>query len=101
MIPSHVAVDWSPQWATRTWLLLGDRPYRDLDFYWQQDHPGATPVRNRFLELQQVVEWRPDRVMLVRAGASAQRQSAYLNVRGDARTGFRWFIDLGWTWPAK
>ncbi|MDP1832875.1 MAG: capsule assembly Wzi family protein [Geothrix sp.] len=98
---AHAQIDWSPQWATRSWLLLGDRPFRDWPSLWELDHPGATPARNRFVEFQQVVEWRPDRVLLARAGASAQHQSAHLNVRGDARTGFRWFIDLGWTWPAK
>ncbi|WP_243303411.1 capsule assembly Wzi family protein [Geothrix oryzisoli] len=103
-------VDWTPRWATRTWLLWGDRPFREPDHRidpanpddladWFQDHPGATPVRNRFLGLQQLVEWRPDPVLRVQAGVSAQRQNAYLNVKGDARIGFRWFIDLGWTWP--
>lgn len=105
-------VDWTPRWATRTWLLGGDRPFRESIYGtdrpdqdgladWLLDHPGATPVRNRFLGLQQVVAWRPDPVLRVQAGVSAQRQNAYLNVKGDARTGFRWFIDLGWTWPGR
>lgn len=103
-------VDWTSRWATRTWLLWGDRPFRESYFGtdqpyqdgladWLLDHPGATPVRNRFLGLQQVVAWHPDPVLRVQAGISAQHQNAYLNVKGDARTGFRWFIDLGWTWP--
>jgi hypothetical protein len=98
---THAQIDWSPQWTTRSWLLIGDRPFRDWLPLWVQDHPGATPVRNRFVGLQQVVEWRPDRVLLVRTGVSAQQQKAYLNVWGDTRTGFRWFVDLGWTWPAR
>jgi hypothetical protein len=109
-ITIRAEVDWTPRWSTRTWVLWGDRPFRetyhgaDYPFQdgladWLQDHPGATPVRNRFLGLQQVVEWRPDPVLRVRAGASTQHQNAYLNVKGDERTGFRWFIDLGWTWP--
>lgn len=98
-ITIRAEMDWNPRWATRTWLLWGDRPFRDELAFWQEDHPGATPVRNRFLGLQQVVEWKPDPVLRVRAGASTQHQNAYLNVKGDERTGFRWFIDLGWTWP--
>ncbi|WP_243317494.1 capsule assembly Wzi family protein [Geothrix paludis] len=105
-------IDWTPRWATRTWLLGGDRPFRESIYGtdrpyqdgladWLLDHPGAMPVRNRFLGLQQVVVWRPDPVLRVQAGVSTQRQNAYLNVKGDARTGFRWFIDLGWTWPRR
>lgn len=104
-------IDWSPRWKTRTWVLWGDRPFRESVYWnhsygdglanWLEDHPGATPVRNRFLGLQHVVEWEPDSHLKVRVGASSQHQNAYLNVKGDGRTGFRWFVDLGWTWPAK
>jgi hypothetical protein len=92
-------MDWSPQWATRAWMLWGDRPFRDIPADWSLDHPGASAVRNRFFEIQLVVDWRPDSIMKVSSGVSTQTQSAYLNVEGQRRTGFRWFIDVGWTWP--
>jgi hypothetical protein len=92
-------MDWSSQWATRAWVLWGDRPFRDVPVYWFLDHPDATPVRNRFFEIQLVVDWRPDAITKVSSGLSSQTQSAYLNVEGQRRTGFRWFIDVGWTWP--
>jgi len=98
---ARLEVDWAPTWSTRTWLLWGDRPFRDELTAWLQDHPGATPGRNRFLELQQVVVWRPDPVLRVQAGVSTQHQNAYLNERGQARTGFRWFLETGWTWPGR
>jgi hypothetical protein len=92
-------MNWSPQWVTRTWILVGSRPFRDVPADWALDHPGASAVRNRFVEIQLVVDWRPDAITKVSSGVSAQTQSAYLNVEGQRRTGFRWFIDVGWTWP--
>jgi len=100
-ITVRTEMDWSPRWATRTWVLWGSRPFRDIPVDWSLDHPGATPVRNRFFEIQQIVDWHPDTIMKVSSGVSTQTQSAYLNVEGQRRTGFRWFIDLGWTWPKK
>lgn len=97
----RLEADWAPAWSTRTWLLWGDRPFRDDLDAWRQDHPGASPVRNHFLGLQQVVVWRPDQVLRVQAGASTQHQTAYLNEPGRGRTGFRWFLDVGWTWPRR
>jgi hypothetical protein len=97
----RVEMDWTPRWSTRTWVLCGDRPFRDGLGDWSLDHPGATPVGNRFVEIQQIVDWHPDSIMKVSSGVSTQTQSAYLNVEGQRRTGFRWFIDLGWTWPKK
>lgn len=105
-------IDWTSRWSSQSWLHWGDRPFReafhsgnhpfsDALANWMEDHPGASPARNRFLGLQQVVEWRPDPVLRVRAGASVMHQSAYLNVRNDRRTGFRWFLDLGWTWGMR
>lgn len=105
-------MDLTPQWTARAWLLWGDRPFRESIYWtdrpyrdglanWLQDHPGATPTRNRFLGLQQVVEWKPDARLKIRGGVSTQHQNAYLNVKGDGRTGFRWFIDLGWTWSTR
>lgn len=92
-------IDWTPHWATRTWLLGGSRPFRDGLADWLQDHPDATPVTNRFLGFQQIIEWKPDAFMRVRAGVSTQYQDAFLYAQGEGRTGFRWFLDLGWTWP--
>ena len=102
-------VSWGPNWATRSWLFWGDRPFRETYHWidkpyrdgladWQEDHPGATPGRNRFLGFQQIIEWQPNPILRVRTGTSIQHQNAYLNVKGDAHTGFRWFLDLGWTW---
>ena len=91
-------VDWSPSWTSRSWLFSGGRPFRDDQEFWQADHPGSAPATDRFFGLQQVVEWRPNKGFKAAVGASTQRQSAYLNQRGQTRTGFRWFMDLGWTW---
>lgn len=109
-ITLRTEVDWTPHWATRTWLLVGSRPFRESIYWnhrpysdgladWLLDHPGATPVRNGFFGFQQIVEWKPDASMRLRAGVSTQHQDAYLNVQGQGRTGFRWFLDLGWIWP--
>lgn len=101
--------DWNPRWTTRTWLFWGDRPFREAYIAgnqpfsnalanWTEDHPGALPARNRFLGLQQILEWRPDAVFSLRTGASVMHQNAFLNVMGEGRTGFRWFINLSWIW---
>ena len=32
-ITVRAEVDWTPRWSTRTWLLWGDRPFRE-SYYW-------------------------------------------------------------------
>ncbi|HJV48597.1 MAG TPA: capsule assembly Wzi family protein [Geothrix sp.] len=95
-----VYVQWDPSPAFRfqSWIHAGDRPFRDTYEDWLLDHPGKAPVRNRFLGLQSVAEYRRESGMLLRLGASTERDSAVLNEQGRSGTGFRWFMDLGWTW---
>jgi len=94
----HVQWDPNPAWRALLWLHSGDRPFRDVLSDWLLDHPGKAPVRNRFIGLQAVVEHRKPSGLLLRLGASTQRQSALLNEQGRAGVGFRWFTELGWTW---
>ncbi len=87
-----------PEWRVLTWFRSGDRPFRDVLLDWLEDHPGKFPVRNRFVGLQAVVEHRGKAGRLLRLGASTERESAVLNEQGRSGMGFRWFMDLGWTW---
>ncbi len=94
----HVQWDPSRAWRFLGWIQSGDRPFRDDLGDWLLDHPGKHPVRNRFTQVQVVVEHHGRDGFLARSGASAQRQSAVLNEYGRGGTGFRWFLELGWTW---
>lgn len=91
---------WDPAlaWRFLAWFHAGDRPFRDVLQDWLLDHPGKTPVRDRFLGLQAVAEHRGANGMLLRLGASTERESAVLNEAGRSGLGFRWFMDVGWTW---
>ncbi len=94
----HVQWDPTQAWRIQGWLESGDRPFRDGLDEWLLDHQGKHPVRNRFTQLQVVVEHHGRDGFLARSGVSAQRQSAVLNEYGRGGTGFRWFQELGWTW---
>ncbi|HJW09668.1 MAG TPA: capsule assembly Wzi family protein [Holophagaceae bacterium] len=89
-----------PRLSAKSWITWGARPFRDVPELWILDHPGAESATNTFAGLQQTVDWRFSANGTFRVGASAQRQSAVANVKGASDTGFRWFADLGFTWPA-
>jgi hypothetical protein len=90
-----------PSLSAKTQATWGERPFRDVPDLWVLDHPGATSAPDKFAGLQQSVDWRFSSNGTLRVGANAQRHSAVLNVKDDARTGLRWFADLGFTWPGR
>lgn len=98
-----VNLQWAlgPRLSAKSWIVWGQRPFRDVPDLWILDHPGAMAVANKFGGAQQTVDWRFSANGTLRLGASAQHQSAVQNVKGDASTGFRWFADLGFTWPGR
>lgn len=94
----HVQWEAGDRWTLLAWIHAGERPFRDVLADWVLDHPGKHPVRNRFIGLQATVEYRGPSGFLARGGSSFVRESAVLNEQGRSGTGFRWFLDLGWTW---
>ncbi|HJU83902.1 MAG TPA: hypothetical protein VJ600_06805 [Holophagaceae bacterium] len=96
----HLQRDFGPRLSSKTWVLWGSRPFRDVAELWAEDHPGQTSTTNRLLELQQTLAWRLSANGTLRLGASYLHESAAEYVEHQARNGFRWFADLGWTWPA-
>lgn len=87
--------------GVQTWVHLGSRPFReDLDS-WHLDHPGLVPEINRFVGIQQTVQWQASPTLSVRAGGSYQHQSAQHYVPGASGHGFRWFLDMSWHWSVR
>ena len=98
---AKLEVDFTPRLTGATTVTRGFRPFRDDPVAWQQDHPGQTPGRNRFTNLQQTFTWKASARMKLDAGASWSRQYAVLNITGRTGNGFAWFTDLTYRWPAK
>jgi len=90
--------DATPNLTLLTWLHQGQRPFRDAPEDWVLDHPGMTAVDTSFYGLQQGLRWQVDQRLRVRAGYSWQHQNGVEYVQGDAGNGFRWYLDLAWTW---
>ncbi|HZU53960.1 MAG TPA: capsule assembly Wzi family protein [Holophagaceae bacterium] len=88
----------APAWQVQGWFQSGDRPFRDVTADWLLDHPGASPVRDHFVQAQGVVSYQGAGGLRLRLGASVQRHSAVRNVQGDHGTGSRGFIEAGWRW---
>lgn len=94
-------VDPSARFATSTWLHVGHRPFRDELSLWISEHPGANPVKNRFVGLQQTFRWKFSPETTAGFGASWQRQSAADYVEGRQGNSFRWYADLSHRWTGK
>ncbi len=95
-----IHVEWEPskRWRLQGWLQSGDRPFRDELADWRLDHPGKTPVRDRFVQLQGVLVYSGAHGLTLRAGGSVQRHSAVSNVQGEHGYGVRGYLEAGWRW---
>lgn len=94
-------IDPNPRLTTSTWLHVGHRPFRDDLSLWVAEHPYASPAKNRFVGLQQTVNWKLRPMTTVGFGASWQRQSAVEHVEGRQGNSFRWYADLSHRWTRK
>lgn len=92
----HFQYDLGRKIKGRTWLLQGQRPFRDDLNLWNQVHPGLEPAKNRFLGAQQDLEMSLGKGLSLSLGAAWQRQGAVEHVQGNALNGFRWFAELAW-----
>jgi len=93
--------DLTSRLTLQTWVQSGQRPFRDDPASWALDHPGQTPVTNRFTGMQEVVTFGAPLGWNAGAGASFQHQSAVLNVQGAPGNGFRWFLQAGRRWSLR
>jgi hypothetical protein len=95
---AKLEADISSQLISTSWLLIGDRPFRDNLPDWQLENPGSSPKKDRILGLQQGLTWRPSSIATLRIGTSWMGHGAVNNVPGQKKNGFRWFADLGFRW---
>jgi hypothetical protein len=97
---ARLELDCTSRLTGATTLTRGFRPFRDNLAEWQQDHPGATPAKNRITGLQQELIWKRSETTTLGLGAAWQRQGAVENMAGQGGNGFAWFADLSYRWPA-
>ena len=95
----HLEWDLRPNLASGSWLLVGDRPFRDDLVDWQAQYPGAVPGRNRYYGLQQTLAWKIRNGVTLDLGASWMHNGAVDFVSGRDGNGCRWFTDLSFRWP--
>ncbi|MGH7867629.1 MAG: hypothetical protein ACREP9_08380, partial [Candidatus Dormibacteraceae bacterium] len=85
------------RWSSRSWFYFGNRPFRDVLEDWQIDHPGKTPITNRFVGIQEVLAYRATPSQEWRLGVELQRQKAFRNAGGDDRNDVVGFLAWNWT----
>lgn len=94
----HMQVDFTSRVKGRTWIYKGYRPFRDDPNLWMNAHPGLAPERNRFLGVQQNLEFPIPNNWNVNLTAAWQQQSAVDYVPGRTRNGFRWAMEMSTRW---
>lgn len=97
----HVQYDLGPRVKGRTWLLQGQRPFRDDITLWREAHPGLEPRKNRYVGAQQDLELNLGQGLSLSLGAAWQHQGAVEHVPGNSHNGFRWFSELAWRGSRK
>ena len=98
---ARLEVDFSSRLTGATVVIRGHRPFRDVLADWQLDHPGASPAKNRFTQLQQTLRWKAGRTTTLTGSMAWQRQGAVEYVSGRYGNGFAWFLDLSFRWPDR
>jgi hypothetical protein len=98
---AKVETDFTSRLSGTTRITRGFRPFRDDPTYWQLDHPGQTPGKDRFTGLQQTLVWKQGANTTVELGGAWQREGAVENVTGVSGNGFSWFVDVIYRWPGK
>jgi hypothetical protein len=98
---AKLELDLSSRLTSATSLMRGFRPFRDDPTFWQVDHPGQTPGKDRFTGLQQNLSWKVSGITTLGLTAAWQREQAVLNVTGVSSNGFAWFADMTFRWPVR
>lgn len=100
-VTARLEADLGSKAALCTWVVWGNRPFRDQLDLWQADHPGALPGADRIFGVQERLTWRLTRATTLDLGAAWQRHGAVDYEAGRTGNGFRWFAEYGFTWPPR
>ena len=89
----------NPHLNATTILQVGMRPFRDEVSLWEAANPGLSPVPDRFLGIQQTVQWKITPHTALDLGVSWQHHNAVGNVADHEANAFRYYADLTFRWP--
>jgi hypothetical protein len=97
----RLETDLAPGVCLCTWLVSGQRPFRDELDLWLLDHRGSQPATDRILGVQERLACRLTRQTSLDVGAAWQRHGAVDYEAGRTGNGFRWFAELSFSWPPR